>query len=344
MRIILNKEIRSVYFTSLKNITKYTWGKLADELEVNGRMLRSWRSGEFTLPKSVCDRIKMKYNISIPSESLFINSYWNNKKAGIKGGFARNKIYGNPGTPEGRKKGGIKSVIINTLKKTGFKIEKRIELPRLSKELAELVGILIGDGGITKYQITITLNYFKDERYSYFVKKLFTKLFKTDISLFKLRNRSVISIVANGKAFVDFFNKLGLPKGNKVEHQIDIPSWVNNNIKYRRACIRGIFDTDGCIYLDKHKRNGKIYKSLNLAITNASQKLLDSIYDIFVDEQFRPTKSSKRSIRLRNIKDILKFFDIMGSSNIHNNQFFQKFMKERYPSGHTGTVSKTVGV
>lgn len=50
--------------------------------------------------------------------------------------------------------------------------EKNIHHPELSPQLAELAGVIFGDGGISQYQLTITLNRLSDLEYSKYVESL----------------------------------------------------------------------------------------------------------------------------------------------------------------------------
>ncbi len=119
------------------------------------------------------------------------------------------------------------------------------------EDLAEISGILLGDGGIyldynKKYHITISFNK-KETRYLYYVKTLIESyfyLYKWSIlecrTEFFVRNISVH--VAN------HLIKNGLKAGNKTANEVKIPNWIFSNEEYLIRCLRGLFDTDGCIY------------------------------------------------------------------------------------------------
>lgn len=345
MRVILDEETRNDYFSSLKNKADLSWKKLAEVLKLNGRMLRSWRSGELTIPKDLFDKVSDMYEIKIPNGAKHLAEYWHIKEAARKGAVARLVKYGNLGTLEGRRKGGLNSLKSPKLKATNFKFRKVIKFPRKSEQLAELVGIMIGDGGITPFQVKVTLDLVKDKDFAFFVKALFEKLFGIKVSILETKKDSTIEVVVSSRAVVEFLMKCGLPNGNKIRQGIDIPRWIKANLNWSRRCLRGIFDTDGSVYLDRHTGKLGMYRSINVALTSASPKLLLSINDILLKEGFVPTITSKGSIRLRRSEEMLKFFKIIGSDNPkHLGRLGEFLQKEEYPSGHTGTVSKTVGV
>lgn len=67
---------------------------------------------------------------------------------------------------------------------------REIFCPQKNEELAEFVGIMLGDGGITKRQVIVTLNPKTDKAYSIFVKKLMERLFKIKPSMFYEKEES----------------------------------------------------------------------------------------------------------------------------------------------------------
>lgn len=341
MRIYLNLLQRGVYFQKVKKVAGLSWSKIAEALNVNDRMLRCWRSGEFTLPANISNKIEKRFGIRLPHNHKLLNLYWHTKWAGKKGAFKRYALYGNPGTLEGRRKGGLNSLKSRSLKNTSFKFLKQIRIPKHSLELAELIGIMIGDGGITNFQVRVTLNKEDDKEYVIHTSSLFKKLFHTTPTVF--HRKSTSEIVVSRKALVDYLVSKGLPRGNKIAQEIDIPEWIKADKNLSCACLRGIFDTDGSVYFDKHLKGN--YSSMNLAITSASGKLLFSIYEILAKQMFTPTISSRRSIRIRKSEQVRMFFDKIHSHNPKHLKKFLNFLNmERYPSGYTGTVSKTVGV
>lgn len=337
MRVFIKAPLRNAYFLKIKQVSNLTWTQISKELKVPGRMLRTWRTGKFTLPLDVSIRIANKFGVKLPDHKL-LNPYWNNKLAAKKGGLRRYVIYGNFGTTEGRRRGGLNSLISNRLRRTKFQFQKTIRTPKDSPEVAELIGIMIGDGGITNLQIRVTLNKRDDKEYLTHVCSLFRKLFGVTPSVF--HRKSTSEILISRKALVNYFVGRGLPLGNKIAQEIDIPGWIKADQNLATACLRGIFDTDGSVYLDKHPKGD--YSSINLAITSASGKLLFSIYEILASISIAPTISSKRSVRVRKGQQIILFFDKIGSRNPkHIKKYFNFLRMERYPSGRKGAVSKT---
>lgn len=328
MRVFLEKKVRNLYFQQLKDISKLPWLEISKRLDISDRHLRECRVGKYSLSSNVCEKIEKVYRIPLPKTAIFKKDYWNNANSARKAGIKRFKLYGNFGTPEGRRKGGLNSLKTHKLLNTDFQLLEKIHKPKKSNELAELVGIMLGDGNISKYQVKVFLNLIDDIEYAEYVSKLFNFLFKVNSSIYKFPKHTTAEVVVSRKKLVKFLNSLGLPIGNKIRQKINIPSWIKDNPDFRKWCIRGLFDTDGCVYADRHSIDNKNYSSLNLAITSASTNLLLGVSNILKEEGFSPTFSGI-SVRLRKSEQVVRFFDKIGSSNPKNLKRFVQFQKER---------------
>lgn len=234
---------------------------------------------------------------------------------GRKGGLARAALYGNLGTPKGRRKGGLNSIKTHNKNNTGFKILKIITLPGHSARLAELIGIFMGDGHIGLYQVSVVTNSETDFQHALFVKALIEDLFKVQVSLSNRREKKACEIVVSSKSVCHFFVSQGIPQGNKITLGLRIPDWIPKKILYRKAFIRGLFDTDGCVYLDTHRYRKKVYKNLGMAFANQSLPLLSFFKETLELLGFHPTQKTKFRVFLRRREDIRRYFNLIGSSN-----------------------------
>ena len=113
---------------------------------------------------------------------------------------------------------------------------------------------------------------------------------------------------------VKFKQGLGLPLGKKFN--ITIPKLFLTNEKLKIAIIRGIFDTDGCVYLEP--KNNKLYPRMHIA--TISQKLGDDLLKILTDLGFRTTKYSQLSNKDFN-RQRTYIISVRGT------EMFEKFIK-----------------
>lgn len=191
-----------------------------------------------------------------------------------------------------------------------------IREPEFSVNLAEMVGILLGDGGISKYQVVVTLNAVTDKEFIVYVAKLFKKLFGVAASIHQVRGTLAMNIVVSRTNLVKFcVEKLGLKIGNKVRQQVDIPDWIKGNKKFEIACVRGLVDTDGSIFTHRYKSNGKYYSYKKFDYTSVSRPLLRSAYEILKSNGLHPRPYRGKSLRIDSIADMKKYFEIFGTSN-----------------------------
>lgn len=294
--------------------------EVAKLLEVSVRTITDWKREKFLITRHAVLFLSERAKIKIPVGAKVQDQYWYASKGAVIGGKALIAKYGRiPGDPEKRLKNWRAwwnregSTIIRALPMMQV---KAIREPKFSVELAELVGILLGDGGIAKYQVVVTLNSETDKEYVIYVASLFKKLFGVTSGVHKVRGSLAINIAVSRSRLVKFcVEKLGLKIGNKVRQQVDIPQWVKNNKEFQIACVRGLVDTDGSIFTHRYRSNGKYYSYKKFDYTSVSQPLLHSAYEILKSNGLHPRPYRGKSLRIDSIADMKKYFEIFGTSN-----------------------------
>ena len=283
---------------------------------VHVRSITDWKREKYSMSLPALERLCKEARISPPSYIKVKDPFWYTNKGGKAGGTAVYKKYGRiGGDPVYRKKKWYewwekegqfkKHPIINVFAPVDF--------PRRSTKLAEFVGILLGDGGITSSQITITLHKNDDRKFALYVQELIKGLFGIVPSFYKREN--TVSIVISRTKIVKFFNNMGIPIGGKVRQQTDVPSWIKKSKKFTKFCLRGLFDTDGCFYIDKHRYKEKIYYNCGINFTNRSLPILSYFKENIQQLGFHPTQKTKFSVFLRKENEIKHYFQKIGSSN-----------------------------
>lgn len=234
--------------------------------------------------------------------------------AGSLGGLKRIHLYGNPGTPEGRRLGGLRALKTHAYRGTGFKLLRPLRRPKRNATLAELMGILAGDGHLGTYQVSVTTNSITDIEHANHIQKLFLTIFGIKPSITKRLNKNAVVVLLSSKAACDFLESQGMVRGNKVKEQLAPPTWVLKRPLFQKMFLRGLIDTDGTVYCDKHRIKGRDYASVCIAFTNASLPLLDFVETTLTDVGYHPTRWG-RNIRLRRRKDVLGYAKTIGFSN-----------------------------
>ena len=294
--------------------------ELAEIADICPRSFRDWRREKLTLTLKTAETFCKRFSVRLPEEKEIMMERWSIFKRNVskKGGIALFKKYGSPATKEGCHKGGKKAFAI--LRRKGIIPScKSYYFPNyFCKELAEYVGIVLGDGGINKGQCAITLNSEADRSYVDFVSDLGQKLFTEKPKLLKRKDSKAIVLYYNGVSMVKFLTKIGLKIGNKVKHQVDVPDWIKNNKKYKVVCLRGLMDTDGGVFLHKYKVNGKEYIYKKICFTNRSLPLLFYVKNTLEELGFTPKiidKVANKKIWLYNSVEVERYLACVGTNN-----------------------------
>lgn len=328
MRAVLSQESLTSLFGRVKDKLGLRWPEIAKICGVSCRTLRDWRRAKYTIPTETLERLSSQYGIEKTEIIKYLENFWYTSKGGKVSGPQNFKKYGNIGTPESRKLGALRALETHRKKRTGFFVPKNICLPSPSRKLAELIGILLGDGGITKKQVTITLHRYDDAEYIDYVVSLCNDLLRVQPS--RIYRDNVCNIVISRTKLISYLVTMGLCIGNKVRQQIKVPSWISANLSLSKHCLRGLFDTDGCFYVDKHKYGKKVYLNGGMNFTNRSIPLLDFFKGTLQKLGFSPTQKTPFSIFLRKEEEIINYFKTIGSSNPKHKNKFINYLKNRY--------------
>ncbi len=154
---------------------------------------------------------------------------------------------------------------------------------KYSEELAEFIGIMLGDGNIKLpkkgdrgYRIRICGNSETDRDYLLnYVNPLSIKLFGVEFSIYYHPCSKAIYLTKSNKHLYYTLLHFGLKPGNKKINSVSIPNWIFSNKKYIKACIRGLLDTDGSV--SKHKNRNYTLIWFKSAIPNLRKDFSNSM-------------------------------------------------------------------
>ena len=119
---------------------------------------------------------------------------------------------------------------------------------RKDAALAEFLGICLGDGNLEPHWLAIFGDKANDTIY---LKCHVAPLIRRTLKLnpkFKANRPDENFLVLNSTAAVRALHQLGLPIGDKIKNGARIPKWIRARRRLLEACLRGLFDTDGCVY------------------------------------------------------------------------------------------------
>src|SRR3989338_9490544 len=218
-------------------------------------------------------------------------------------------------------------------------LKKGITLPTtLTTELAEDIGIHLGDGSMNIFHNPHGIDYFykcsghtenEKEWYDSFIVPLKLRLFNLKIQA-KYLSDNTYSIQFRSKAIITFYHKIiNLPLGNKVK-TIDIPKILKTApLCVKISCLRGIFDTDFSLTFKKKHKNTHYYPVISCSV--ASKPFINSIKNILTELNFKFfdgkfTSLDKRTNHTKIIyglfisgkKQLNKWFQLVGSHNLND--------------------------
>jgi len=288
MRIVLEKDKQNELFKLAKS--NFTWAQLSRILELNEHYVgytlfheHQYISEE--VYKKLCDIVRVNFD-------KFIIKRLDNNWGRVKGGK--------------NSKGNTKSFIE----------------PEESEELAELFGIILGDGHVEEtkigtrirvYCIDISGDFRKDKIYlENYVSNLLNRLFGEGGRIKVPKTTNGIHLVIYGKKIIEFVKKKGINSGNKKVNHQKIPDWILENKGYLAACLRGLIDTDGCIYYISKKTN----KNLRISFTSYIPALMNDVRTSLIGLGFHPSKVMRgEDICISSKEDVDKFLKEIGFSN-----------------------------
>lgn len=325
MRVIVVDKDRERLFTTLQE-KDINIRQIAETVGVCIRTVSDWRRGKYTIPSEAFQKLTLLGAIDQASvKREIVGDWWHNREAGEKGARVTMQRHGPPGTPEGRRKGGKNSYAARRGRAGEIFTPKSMRKPRKSVLLAEFIGILIGDGGMTRYQVVVTTNSVDDYEYSLFIANLSQRLFGMMPNLSERKDSQCITIVTSSVELVKFLKTAGILQGDKLKQNLNVPTWIFKNKAFEVACLRGMFDTDGCVFQERHKIKGKMYCYPRLSFVSASEHLRLSIYNILEDLEFTPKIRNNRSVNLERRCDIESYFRVVGTSNPKHLNRFKSF-------------------
>lgn len=305
------------FLENIKSALKLNSSELAGLFGIHPRTLREWSKGTRTISHSAVTILSLKTGVPIPRGIKIIK--WNEhlKKIAVQGGKASYVKNGFGRNPEKRKKEWEKWwETKGRFESRDILLPKEIFFPRKSIKLAEFVGIMMGDGGVSKYHITITLNSKTDKEYSVFVCELIKDLFHIEAKTHKRKDSLATDIVVNRIKLISFCKSIGLKVGNKLKQNLDIPEWVNENKKYQVACLRGLVDTDGTFFKHCYTVKGKKYCYDKIGFSSRSPKLIRSVHDILTKLCINAKINyNGNEVKIESAAGVKRYVSLVGAHN-----------------------------
>jgi hypothetical protein len=189
----------------------------------------------------------------------------------------------------------------------------------LTRELSELIGAFIGDGFTNMYAhhyiVQFTGHASLDQNYmtGHIAKFILDVSPKIKFRIGKKDNTMRLTIYS--KEFHQLLTKRFLFPAGKKSYTVTIPDEILKAEKsILHACVRGIFDTDGCIGFDRRKTYRQPYMRIHLDMK--SKKLIAQLVKILQEEGIKVTVTDQgERIQINGSEQVFLFVEKIGFSN-----------------------------
>jgi len=166
----------------------------------------------------------------------------------------------------------------------------------ITEELAELIGAHIGDGCLSdngRYKECALLGDMNEEEeyYDNHIMPLFNRLIAKPLIHQELKAKKYPSMGVYGflcfdERIFNYYKSLGITVGSKINTKIPKTFLTK---RFAKHTLRGIFDTDGCLYFDKNRTAKKpINKVPIIKLASTSKPLINQIYTILLKMGYNP--------------------------------------------------------
>lgn len=153
-----------------------------------------------------------------------------------------------------------------------------------AEALAYIVGVALGDGNLSSPNGRVTrLRISCDNNYPLIAEEMVSAL----RILFPRNRVSLVKRTGQGCFDISVYSQLlntwmpwSVGKGPKLVQEAHVPAWIFTKDIYMKECLRGLIQTDGCIYIDRG------YPMVNFV--NSTRRLAEDARDMLITIGFRP--------------------------------------------------------
>ncbi|HLC66075.1 MAG TPA: LAGLIDADG family homing endonuclease [Candidatus Nanoarchaeia archaeon] len=199
-------------------------------------------------------------------------------------------------------------------------------MQQLNREICEFIGAFIGDGFLGKYDRSYVVGLAGDSRLDYeYLAEHMQKLLLRNFSgirphIYVRSDENSMALKVYSKNFFGYMCSLGFSPGRK-SRTVTIPKEIMCRHEFMSATVRGIFDTDGCVYWGKRSSYAKPYPRITLQV--ASQPLIRQLQqflerDFWLYVNLRNRDGKRNYLEIYGHEQYKRFLKEIGFSNIRH--------------------------
>ena len=177
--------------------------------------------------------------------------------------------------------------------------------------LAELIGVVWGDGHIAKFPRTEGLTIISNsnnpgfiDRYSKMVEMVFDK-----VPTVAPRNDSNCTYIRIYEKYIS--KRMRIPSGRRHSLDIKTPYWIRKDKEFLRRCLRGLYEAEGSLSTHKPTYTHKF------CFSNKNKSLLDFVFNSLENLGFHPHRTSY-NIQISKKREVYKCRDLIRFRNYDN--------------------------
>lgn len=184
-----------------------------------------------------------------------------------------------------------------------------------NKQLAELVGIILGDGSfyvkLPMAELDIAFNIYEED-YIKYVKNLLESIIKTKVyKKYQIKQHCLHLRICKRTIVLALLKVSIIKPGSKIIKKVKIPKWILSKKDLLKYCLRGLIDTDGSVF----RMSQKDANRARISFKNKNNFLLNQVRNSFIKLGFHPSNITYNQIFLSRKEDIRRYCNEIGFSN-----------------------------
>lgn len=177
---------------------------------------------------------------------------------------------------------------------------------RKSGNLAELIGVVLGDGHIGKFPRCEVLRILSNSNNRGFIKRyagLVKEIFGKTPTVAKTKGYHCTAITIYEK---NISKRLKIPSGARKEKRIHVPRWISRRKNHVIRYLRGLYEAEGCYCVHKPTSTYKFQ------FTNRNDSMLKNVKKLLIKLGYHPYVSNyqvqiARKKEVEQIRKLLQF-------------------------------------
>ncbi len=284
MRIKIDSNKRALFFEDVKSMSSISWEDMRKNFSFSRTTFDRYRSGELLIPEDVFSYL-LDF-LDSPTKRMVLSSIkkFPDNFGRVKGGKIAYKTNFDKFV-EGRKKGMAAIGRIRDARTISF------ENFELTSDVCEFIGAFIGDGMFNCYKNKLyQVEFACDKRYDLdyyngYIIPAVNKICENVRPHFyksSKRENAYRVVFYSKKLFLFLKDFCGFVPGRKAR-TVKIPNFLFKDKRFLKRVIRGIFDTDGGVFLDRRVKYKSYYP--RIIFTTISKSLFDQL-NLYLSKEF----------------------------------------------------------